>query len=390
MNDKKVSAVMAVYNREEYLREAIDSIINQNYDNWELILVNDASTDSSHLICEDYKKRYPEKIKYINVSENGGAGNSFYTGTINASGDYITFIGSDDIQLKDKFKKCVEFLNANTNIDMFFHNYETMNENGEKTGRNLILPNDINDNNKLLNYSLRRNYMYSGLAFIRNTKDVIFDKTLRLSEDYDLFLKLVYLGYKAAFSKEVLALVRIHSSNISAGYKNSNEAVKIILSKYSTIDLQAKLEKQGISKNKINNTLGMISILKNDFKESISFFSKVDLENCLDDDYVDNLFYGATSYYKLKCYHKALASLEKVLLKVQDEPTVYNNLAVVESALKKKSELEILLKKALIIEPLYMDAKINLKNLNSNLPLSNFTSKFLRKNVVHDSNAIIG
>lgn len=390
MDSKKVSAIMAVYNREKFLKEAIDSVINQTYDNWELILVNDASTDDSHSICSYYKKKYPNKIKYINVEENKGAGNSFYTGTINASGDYLAFIGSDDIQIKDKFKIGVEFLNNNLNVDLLFHNYETMNEAGVRTGRNLILPYDINDNNKLLDYSLRRNYMYSGLAIIRNSKDIVFDRNLRLSEDYDLFLKLVYNGHKAAFFSEVLALNRIHNGNISSNYKESNEAVKYILGKYDFKDLSAKLKKQGISDNRMNNTLGIVNIILENFKEALNFFTMFNFDNCAEEDYCDNLFYSATAYYNLKDYVRSGEQLKKVLCKRPKEAAIYNNIAVIKSNLADNiEEVEELLKSALKLQPLYMDAKINLEDLNKRLPLQHFTSKFLRKNLVHEKNAVL-
>lgn len=390
MDSKKVSAIMAVYNREKFLKEAIDSVINQTYDNWELILVNDASTDASHSICDYYKKKYPNRIKYINVEENKGAGNSFYTGTINASGEYLAFIGSDDIQLKDKFKIGVEFLNNNLNVDLLFHNYETMNEAGVRTGRNLVLPYDINDNNKLLDYSLRRNYMYSGLAIIRNSKDIVFDRNLRLSEDYDLFLKLVYSGHKAAFLNEVLALIRIHNGNISANYKKSNEAVKYILGKYDFKDLYTKLKNQGISDNRINNTLGIVNIILENFKEALNFFSKFNFDNCVEEDYCDNLFYTATAYYNLKNYVRSYKQLEKVLYKRPKEAAIYNNIAVIKSNLGDNiEEVEGLLKSALKLQPLYMDAKINLEDLGRKLPLQHFTSKFLRKDLVHEKNSVL-
>ena len=62
MKEIKISVVIPVYNTQQYLKECIDSIINQNYDNWEAFLVDDGSSDNSYAICKEYKKRFPNKI----------------------------------------------------------------------------------------------------------------------------------------------------------------------------------------------------------------------------------------------------------------------------------------------------------------------------------------
>ncbi|NMM61481.1 glycosyltransferase [Clostridium sp. P21] len=389
MSKKKISAVMAVYNREKYLKEAIDSVINQSYDNWELILVNDASTDGSHYICEEYSKEYPQKVKYINLKENGGAGNSFYTGTVNASGDYITFIGSDDIQLEDKFKISIDYLEVNPHIDMVFSNYETMSEDGIRTGRKLTWPNNINDNNKLLDNELRRNYMFSGLCVMKNTKNAIFDKNLRYSEDYDFFLNLVCKGYKAFFMDEALALVRIHDNNMSARYKETNEAVKFILNKYDVEDLYNKLKLNNLNHNRIHNTLGIFSIIKESYEQALHCFEKFNFNSYSKEDFCDNLFYKATVYYYLKKYKECMECLNNVLEYLPEEPTIFNNIAVVNSILENNNDIYKYLLKALELEPLYMDAKLNNESLKKSLVLNRFTTKFLRKNVVHEENALL-
>ncbi|KEI97150.1 hypothetical protein N494_12865 [Clostridium botulinum A2B7 92] len=389
MNDGKISAIMAVYNREKYLSEAIESIINQSYDNWELIMVNDASTDNSHEICMYYKNKYPDKINYINLRNNGGAGNSFYTGTISASGSFITFVGSDDIQLKDKFKEAIKFLKSNPSIDMVFSNYETITADGIRTGRKLVMPQYINNNKKLLDYELRRNYMFSGLCIMKNSKDIIFDKNLRYSEDYDLFLKLIYKGYKAAFTNKVFTLVRIHEGNLSARYKDTNEAVRYILNKYSFKDLYLKLKANGLEDRRIYNTFGIVCLIKEEYEKALCYLQKFNYDSVMDEDYCDNLFYIAASFYYLGKYKESIMFLQKASLIINDEPTNYNNIAVIKSIIGEKKEALKYLSKALDLEPLYMDAKLNLENLKNNKPLDRYTKKFLRKNVVHESNALL-
>lgn len=89
-----ISVVIPVYNVEQYLPKCIESIMNQTYKNLEIILVNDGSTDGSQKICEEYKS-IDNRIKIIN-KENGGLSDARNVGIDNSSGNYITFIDSDD------------------------------------------------------------------------------------------------------------------------------------------------------------------------------------------------------------------------------------------------------------------------------------------------------
>lgn len=105
MNDPLVSIVVPVYKVEKYIRECIDSILKQTYQNYELILVDDGSPDRCGEICEDYKQR-DEKIQVIH-KQNGGLSDARNAGTRIAKGDYITYIDSDDYISEDYLEKLV-------------------------------------------------------------------------------------------------------------------------------------------------------------------------------------------------------------------------------------------------------------------------------------------
>ncbi|MCM1266968.1 MAG: glycosyltransferase family 2 protein [Bacteroidales bacterium] len=93
-NSYKISVIVPVYNTADYLRECVDSILGQKYRNLEIILVDDASTDGSGQLCDDYE-RENEQIRAIH-QENGGPGSACVTGLNAAGGDYIMFVDSDD------------------------------------------------------------------------------------------------------------------------------------------------------------------------------------------------------------------------------------------------------------------------------------------------------
>lgn len=91
----KFSIIVPVYNTGDYLKKCIDSILNQTYEEYEIIIVNDGSTDNSKKIINEYKNKYPDKIKVIN-KKNGGLSSARNRGVKKAMGEYILFVDSDD------------------------------------------------------------------------------------------------------------------------------------------------------------------------------------------------------------------------------------------------------------------------------------------------------
>lgn len=103
----KFSVIIPVYNVEEYLEECVDSILNQTYENWEMLLINDGSTDRSGAICDAYRERYPDRIQ-VRHQENQGLVKTRYTGIQSASSDVCVFVDSDDCMRQDALEKIHE------------------------------------------------------------------------------------------------------------------------------------------------------------------------------------------------------------------------------------------------------------------------------------------
>lgn len=123
----KLSIIVPVYNVERYLAECLDSILNQTLTDFELILVNDGSTDSSGRICDEYVQK-DDRIKVIHIS-NGGAANARNTGLEQANGELIGFVDSDDWIEPDMFRSLCEKAES-TSSDLVFCDYITESENG--------------------------------------------------------------------------------------------------------------------------------------------------------------------------------------------------------------------------------------------------------------------
>jgi glycosyltransferase involved in cell wall biosynthesis len=105
-----ITAVMIFLNGEKYIAEAIDSILAQTYEHWELILVDDGSTDGATAIARDYAARHPAKIRYIEHPnhENRGMSASRNAGVAAGTGEYISFLDADDIWLPERLERFVE------------------------------------------------------------------------------------------------------------------------------------------------------------------------------------------------------------------------------------------------------------------------------------------
>ncbi len=104
----KIHCVIPVYNTQRYLRQCIDSVLRQTYHNFDIILVNDASTDKSRDICLSYQNKYPEKIHFIDKVQNEGVDKARFTGlrflTENYNSGGVFFLDSDDYIHKNTFK----------------------------------------------------------------------------------------------------------------------------------------------------------------------------------------------------------------------------------------------------------------------------------------------
>lgn len=127
---KKLSVIVPIYNAEKYLNKCLDSIINQKYDDYELILIDDGSKDQSPKIIDEYKKKY-NNIKVFH-KKNAGVSAARNDGIRLANGKYITFIDCDDYISNDYFVSIMNFLKENPNIDLYNFGFysEVENSNG--------------------------------------------------------------------------------------------------------------------------------------------------------------------------------------------------------------------------------------------------------------------
>jgi len=113
-----LSIIIPVYNVENYLKKCIDSVISEALSDYEIILVNDGSTDSSPEICQSYAEAYPELIRFIS-KENGGLGSARNCGLEVASGEYVFFIDSDDYVCENAVKEMLSLIGGGHDVYIF-------------------------------------------------------------------------------------------------------------------------------------------------------------------------------------------------------------------------------------------------------------------------------
>lgn len=114
----KISVIIPVYNTEKYLKKCLDSVANQTFQDIEIIIVNDGSTDNSEKIILEYKNKLPEKVKYFK-KENGGLSSARNYGIEVSSGDYIIFLDSDDYIKLDLFEQLLPYIQKNIDLIKF-------------------------------------------------------------------------------------------------------------------------------------------------------------------------------------------------------------------------------------------------------------------------------
>lgn len=133
-----VSIIVPVYNAERFIADTIETVQAQSYDNWELLLVDDCSTDNSAKLIKQLKKD-DKRIKLISMKQNSGAALSRNFGVHKANGRYLAFLDADDIWAKTKLEKQVVFMRKN-DLVFTFTSYEFADASGKPTGRQTIVP----------------------------------------------------------------------------------------------------------------------------------------------------------------------------------------------------------------------------------------------------------
>lgn len=221
-----VSVVTPVYNAALFLEETIQSVLNQTYPHWEMILVDDCSTDASFEIANAYSEK-DSRIKSFQLTENQGAGVGRNFGIKEAAGSYIAFLDADDLWFPEKLQTQLDFMMKH-NCNICYSSYQLMNEDGSLQPKIVeALPN--------LTYKklLKSNYI-GNLTGIYNatTLGKIYAPVIRKRQDWALWLSALKIENKAMGIIEPLAFYRMRKNSIS---KNKRSLLKYNYAVYNKV-----------------------------------------------------------------------------------------------------------------------------------------------------------
>lgn len=192
----KVSILLPTYNGAPYIKDALDSVLNQSYQDWELIVTDDASTDNTGEVVMEYANK-DARISYVRNEKNLRLPGNLNKGLSLSSGEYIARIDEDDVWSDgDKLKKQVEFLDAHPNCVLIGTGFRMVDEHGMRI-KDVISPaGDRPLRRAILSYNP---FGHSTVLFRKKTALELggYDAGIRYGEDYDLWLR---LGQKGEFA----------------------------------------------------------------------------------------------------------------------------------------------------------------------------------------------
>jgi len=287
----KISIIIPTYNYAQYICEAIESVLNQTYKDFEIIVVDDGSTDNTKEVI----KPYLNKIKYI-YQQNSGPSAARNRGIKEAKGEYIAFLDADDIWLAQKLELQIKFMEKEKEVGLIFSDMILFNEKGiiknsflkEKLFFNKLSIKPLSFTEKVIydnvfNALLQENFIPTNTVIVKKecfNKVGFFDKTLFSVEDRDMWLR-IGLFYDIGFINSPLVLTRFHETNISANQELALKSRLKVMKKflnYSNLPIKSKkIIKQTI--NKIYFDLGYLYFTYEKFPLSRIYFRKFLKEN---------------------------------------------------------------------------------------------------------------
>jgi len=279
----KITAIMPTYNRGRFIADAISSVLAQTYADFELIVVDDGSTDNTAEILEKFNS---SKIRYF-YKEHTCAPDTLNLGLKHAKGDFIIIVDSDDMILPKAFEELLGEFDRDPKIDVVYGDFILMDQFGKQIGK---LKHQNFPNNKVLIESfvwnnplpspgtMVRKKCYDEVGFY----DPFFTT---LAYDYELWTRMLR-SYKFKYVHKYLYCWRKHSSSLSGPNKESvydADVLKKILERYSLAELfpwiDWEYQDPQIAKAIAYITIGKIFFYRDAYSESIKYFM-LSLENC--------------------------------------------------------------------------------------------------------------
>ena len=259
-----VSVFIQSYNHEHYVKAAIESVLRQSYQNFELLIIDDGSTDNSQAIIQKVVQTNPDKIGYLNLRENIGLTGTYNEAIKHLQGDLFVAISSDDLLQEDALQKRVRYMVGHPDVDLFAADFDVVM--GGRIYRGAlklrIVPQFTGqfriDYAKIYEELLSGNFIQEcALSFnLRNIDktSIFYDDECPNLSDYDQLLRLSR-KYRWGFLPEPVVIYRWHGRNISCEENPGYDSKNVAIQKLYILQKQLMLPQLDTAKKIINSTM---------------------------------------------------------------------------------------------------------------------------------------
>lgn len=295
MEKVKISIIIPTYNRSELLVRAVESVLSQAFEDFELIIVDDGSTDNTREMVQKLVKK-DSRIKYIYQENSGGAAKPKNVGIKSSQGDYIAILDSDDEWLPQKLEKQLDVFEKSDNPNLSFVTCNAL-VIGEKKIEKYNITKPKNPQREIL----MRDYLGSGSGMIykREVFDAVggFDESLKSGQDWEMRIRLLE-KYDFEIVDDYLIKYYLHEDNISKtlGEKRKNDLEHIFNKYIHYYENDKELLSQ---KLRYDGTRQMIEGYTRGARKSFSKSLKENPKNYIVYFYILLSFFGKSFYYKM-------------------------------------------------------------------------------------------
>ena len=273
MEDPKVSVLIPSYNQESVIEQTVMSALTQNYDNLEVVVSDDASSDRTPQILRGIQRRYPNRLKIFLHQKNLGVTENHTRGLLECQGEFIAFQDGDDLFLPGKIKKQVEFMQNHPDCTISSHDVDVFDS---ETGNTLYLWSQRfgrreGGMRELVRYG---NYLSSVSVMVRriHLPEYGYDERIKIGSDWLLWLEVLSHGKgKIRYMDGVLARYRRHAGNLTnlSGWKYEDQFITLSLieTKWPGLLFPARMRR-----SEIQFMIGMSAFSQKKFGDASKYF----------------------------------------------------------------------------------------------------------------------
>jgi glycosyltransferase involved in cell wall biosynthesis len=227
----RISVITPTYNRPGLLKNSINSVLSQTYSDFELIVIDDCSSDNTPGVLEGFQD---ERLKVIRNSSNKGIAAVRNIGVASSQGKYIAFLDDDDEWLPDKLEKQIRIMeDGSESLGCVYSGCLTTGPDGSE----IVSTSIPRYRNKVLNELLLENFITTSTTLVKKSsieKAGLFDEDIPYGEDYDMWIRIAE-DFRFDFAPEPLTKYRIHPNSITKNYAKVINGIAKILSKHRSL-----------------------------------------------------------------------------------------------------------------------------------------------------------